>query len=375
MNNQQEFEKILNERLERQQQEREVKEIKKTNFFKKHWISILLVIAATLTTISILFIISKFTPELLSTHQSKVITKKKEVSYYSSLSGVKVTDQNQVNAPITAVMIENSPEARPQSGLASAEMVFEAVTEGGITRFAALYQNNKPTMIGPVRSVRTHFANLLTPFNTSIAHVGGSVSALALVRNGNYRDIDQMFNGNYYWRSNDRYAPHNVYTNFEKLDALNKSKNYTSSNPISFNRQDPKPAKENLVNQINVNFSSPLYSTYYTYNKEQNNYTRYLNGAIHKDREKGNITPNAIVVMLTTMAKIPGDKDEPQVVALGSGETYIFQNGTMIKGTWSKQSKESQIKLLDQNEKEIILNRGMTWFSLVTKELGSISWQ
>ena len=75
------------------------------------------------------------------------------------------------------------------------------------------------------------------------------------------------------------------------------------------------------------------------------------------------------------MAKIPGDKDEPQVVALGSGETYIFQNGTMIKGTWSKQSKESQIKLLDQNEKEIILNRGMTWFSLVTKELGSISWQ
>ena len=98
-------------------------------------------------------------------------------------------------------MIENSPDARPQSGIKQAGVVYEAIAEGGITRFLALYQEAKPGLIGPVRSVRMYYVDWAAPYNASIAHIGGSAAALAEVRNGNYRDIDQFFNSGSYWRA------------------------------------------------------------------------------------------------------------------------------------------------------------------------------
>ena len=107
-------------------------------------------------------------------------------------------------------MIENSPDARPQSGLKAAGVVYEAIAEGGITRFMALYQTSKPELIGPVRSLRMYYLDWFAPYSASIAHVGGSLNALTEARSGKYRDLDQFFNSQTYWRASDRYAPHNV---------------------------------------------------------------------------------------------------------------------------------------------------------------------
>jgi hypothetical protein len=114
--------------------------------------------------------------------------------FYSNLTGNLVESDAVSKQAVTGIMMENSPDARPQSGLKDSGVVFEAIAEGGITRFLVLYQEQKPQLIGPVRSVRMYYVDWVAGFNASVAHVGGSAAALSEVRNGNYRDIDQFFN-------------------------------------------------------------------------------------------------------------------------------------------------------------------------------------
>ncbi|MCA9340125.1 MAG: DUF3048 domain-containing protein, partial [Candidatus Saccharibacteria bacterium] len=85
--------------------------------------------------------------------------------FYSPLTGREVKDSAATTQAVTAIMIENSPDARPQSGLKQAGVVYEAIAEGGITRFLAIYQEAKPQLIGPVRSVRMYYIDWSAPYN------------------------------------------------------------------------------------------------------------------------------------------------------------------------------------------------------------------
>jgi len=213
------------------------------------------------------------------------------------LTGELVKTEADTKKAVTGVMIENSPDARPQSGLKNSGVVFEAIAEGGITRFLVLYQQEKPKLIGPVRSLRLYDVEWVAAFDASIGHVGGSAAALREVRNGNYRDIDQFFNPGSYWRASDRYAPHNVYTNFSRLDALNKAKGYTTSKFTGFSRIDAEPVEVPDATSIDIKISGFLYDSHYTYNQKTNKYARNQAGEKHLDREDGQITPSVIVAM------------------------------------------------------------------------------
>jgi hypothetical protein len=296
--------------------------------------------------------------------------------FYSPLTGEKVPDLASTQQPVTAIMIENSPDARPQSGIKSAGVIFEAIAEGGITRFLALYQQAKPQLIGPVRSVRLYFVEWVAPFQASVAHIGGSKFALNEVRNGTYRDIDQFFNSGSYWRAKDRYAPHNVYTSFERLDALNAKKGYSTSVFTSWPRQDAAAAKTVAVNDISVHISGAAYDSHYTYDAASNTYLRYLGGAVHKDREAGNITPNVVIGMDVTETRIFEDGYREQITTIGSGKAHIFQNGTELEATWTKKDKGSQLSFTDSTGKEIPLNRGQTWITAIpTNKGGKVTWK
>jgi len=155
----------------------------------------------------------------------------------------------------------------------------------------------KPKLIGPVRSLRLYDVEWVAAFDASIGHVGGSAAALREVRNGNYRDIDQFFNPGSYWRASDRYAPHNVYTNFSRLDALNKAKGYTTSKFTGFSRIDAEPVEVPDATSIDIKISGFLYDSHYTYNQKTNKYARNQAGEKHLDREDGQITPSVIVAM------------------------------------------------------------------------------
>ncbi|OGL34054.1 hypothetical protein A3F64_02205 [Candidatus Saccharibacteria bacterium RIFCSPHIGHO2_12_FULL_42_8] len=314
-----------------------------------------------------------------------IIRKKIEQKYYSPLTGNEVVDETATKRAVTGIMIENSTSARPQSGLKDSGVVFEAIAEGGITRFLAIYQQEQPALIGPVRSVRPYYVDWIAAFDASVAHIGGSYNALKEVRNGQYRDIDQFFNSGSYWRAKDRKAPHNVYTSFEKLNALNEAKGYKESTFTGFNRVSIEPEKKTtkkkvetttpeVANQVQVNISGVLYNSSYSYNTSTNTYDRSQAGAPHTDREAGQISPRVVIVMKVPTKLGFEDGYREQMTTIGTGEAHIFQKGTHIAGTWKKDDKKSQIKFLDNSSKEIPLERGQTWITAIAPGK-NVTWQ
>lgn len=295
--------------------------------------------------------------------------------YYSTLTGIEVADEAATKQAVTAIMIENSPYARPHSGLQQAGIVYEAIAEGGITRYLALYQESKPGLIGPVRSLREYNVDWITPYQASVLHVGGSRAALKLVRNGQYRDIDEFFNSGIYWRATDRYAPHNVYTNFERIDRHNRTKGWLTSEFTGFDRTDGKAAAEPNATAVTINFSSHLYNTRYAYDPKSNTYTRYLAGEPHKDREKGNITPSVVVAIWVNERTVMQDGYREEIQTHGEGKATIFQNGTTVQATWRKANRAAPLQLVDAESKPIKLVRGQTWIAAVPNGKGSVKWQ
>lgn len=307
-----------------------------------------------------------------------ITTKQKVVPqpvYYSPLTGAKVADEATTKQAVTAIMIENSPDARPQSGIKETGVVYEAIAEGGITRFLTLHQEDKPQLIGPVRSIRMYYVDWLAPYNASVAHIGGSAAALAEVRSGNYRDIDQFFNASSYWRATDRAAPHNVYTSFEKLDALNAAKGYTTSEFQSFPRVDGKTAATPNATSIDMNFSSYLFNTHYDYDAATNTYLRSVAGQPSEDREKGRITPSVVIALKVTMVHVMEDGWRESIGTTGSGTAYLFQNGTVTECIWRKDGRTSPLQLLGADSKPLSLGRGQTWIGAIPTNGGGVSWQ
>lgn len=307
--------------------------------------------------------------------------------FYSPLTGNEVADEAATKRAVTAIMLENSPDARPQSGLKDSGVVYEAIAEGGITRFLAIYQEQQPGLIGPVRSVRPYYIDWAAPYDASIAHIGGSYNALQEVRNGQYRDIDQFFNAGAYYRASDRYAPHNVYTTFERLNALNAAKGYTTSTFTGFvraeipNKTTPKPKVKTPVppalataNTIQVNISSGLYNSSYTYDGTNKFYVRNQAGGAHTDREAGQITPKVVIVIKVPTVLGFEDGYREQMQTIGSGEGYVFQNGTVQGVSWNKADKKTQLRFLDAAGKDVPLERGQTWITAIGTDR-TVTWQ
>ncbi|MFZ2979004.1 MAG: DUF3048 domain-containing protein, partial [Candidatus Magasanikiibacteriota bacterium] len=138
-------------------------------------------------------------------------------NYRRILDGVCVAMQTDINPKLVAVMIENHSEARPQSGLVDASIVYEAPVEANYTRFLAIYPaDTTVNKIGPVRSARPYYLDWLGEYGTPMyMHVGGSPNALEIIKTRNIFDLNEFYRGWYYWRSEDRSAPHNTYTSSE----------------------------------------------------------------------------------------------------------------------------------------------------------------
>lgn len=291
----------------------------------------------------------------------------KPVNIASPLSGVMVAPEL-AKRPVTAVMIENSLDARPQSGLQDAGVVFEAIAEGGITRFMALFQDTTPQHIGPVRSLRPYYIDFATPFQAGIAHVGGSPEALAQIRNGGQRDLDQFFNAGAYWRNSGRAAPHNVYTSFEKLDALNLGKGYTGSQFTPWVRKEEQKLAVPTAAKIDIKISSTLYNVHYDYDAATNSYLRSEGGRPHistssaADAAGQQLKPK-VVVALAVPYSLSGKYSVYGIN--GSGTMFVFQDGGVTQGTWTKADRGSQFIFKDAAGNPLALNAGQTWVSLV----------
>ena len=310
--------------------------------------------------------------------------------YYSPLTGLESQNKNAATAAATCIMIENSVEARPQSGLKDAGVIYEAIAEGGITRFMAVYQDAKPQYIGPIRSARMTFVEMSRQYQCGYIHVGGATVAIETLRAGNgYRDLDGGWvEGKYVFRIKERWAPHNVYSNFNSIDEWEKTKGWTSSKFNGFARIKPDTiveveAEKRNATKVSINFSgNSVYNVRYVYDAATNKYKRYhaYQNTPHLDKAKDGKTtqhaPDVVIAMrVTTKARPKAKAGFFDHTTTGSGEAVIFQNGTATKATWKRATVKDELAFYDKDGEVIELNRGQVWISMYASSVGgSVSW-
>ena len=338
-------------------------------FGKKEWLTLAAVIIL-LGGGTAGWLLTRHSTPVASTKPKVVVVKKPVVvvptTVPSALTGLPVAPS--VNSgPVTGVMIENSDEARPQSGLNSAGVVFEAIAEGGITRFLALFQDTTPDNVGPIRSARPYYEQWALGFDAGYAHVGGSPEALADLKTWGVRDLDQFYNGGSYHRVSNRAAPHNVYTAIATLNQLETKKGYTSSSFTSFPRKPAAPAKLPTAKTINLTLSGPDFNVVYQYDPATNSYLRNEAGAPQIDANTSTQLSPKVVIALVMPYSIEADGYHSSYTTIGSGPVYVFQDGLVTVGQWAKSSNASQFIFTDSSGAVIALNPGQTWLTAIAK--------
>lgn len=275
---------------------------------------------------------------------------------YSQLTGLEV-EPDVAKRPILAVIIENSQAARPQTGLDAAGIVFEATTEGGVTRYLALYQEEAPAEVGPVRSLRLYLLDWAMGFDASIAHVGGSPEALQSAKDRNAKSLNEFDNPAPYFRSNDRDAPHNMYARLLDLRKLQEELGHDTSVFQDIPRSAGAPLPDPLHSTIAIDYSGPEFLAEFRYDPARNAYARHLGGEPHVDQATGNqITVKNLVVIQRPAA----DR------GTGSGEALVFKDGDLVRARWQQDDHDARMILKDDQGNEVPLNRGDTWIAAVS---------
>lgn len=279
------------------------------------------------------------------------------------LSGLDV-EASLAARPVTGIMIENSEEARPQSGLIDADVVFEAIAEGGITRFLALFQSRKPEYIGPVRSARPYYVEWAKTFDASYVHAGGSPDGLQTISNLGVKDVNAFAYGDdVFYRTTDRSSPHNLYSSFKGLDKVNQDEGFTSSKFTGWIRKKDVPQTP-TAKTIDITISSPYYNPSYVYDATTNSYLRSEGGELHKDEKSSKqLSPKTVLVMVM-------NRSQNGIYSVyktnGSGKFLSFQDGIVTEGTWSRTNTTDQYTFKDANGFDYLFNKGQTWVSIVT---------
>lgn len=285
----------------------------------------------------------------------------------SPLTGLELASASLAARPVTGLMIENSYAARPQSGLLEAGIVFEAIAEGGITRFLALYQEAQPQYIGPVRSLRPYYIDFAMAFDAAVGHAGGSPDALNDISALGMKNLEVFAHGDVFWRIDERDAPHNVYTSFEKIDGLNTALGYTSSNFTPFARKKDV-AQTPTAAIIDFAISGYDYSAHFEYDAATNAYKRFMAGEAHVDLTSSTQISPKVVIAMVMGRNLMSDGSHSVYQTTGSGTMYVFQDGIVSIGTWSKADRTSSFVLTDKNGLAMSLNAGQTWISIVDSE-------
>lgn len=285
--------------------------------------------------------------------------------YFSIYTGEEVKKEVLDNIAVLAI-VENSVDARPQSGLNNADIVYETLSEGGIPRFIALFQKNKAEKIGPIRSARSYFLDISKEYNLPFAHCGGSEEALIKIKNEKLMSMNEIAYGSTYWRDKDRKAPHNLYTSTEKLRELIKAKNFIKAPTTKLKFDKNYWESDNLSKATDVHLKiNRFYNTSYTY--KNNLYYKSMDGTASTN--KGDNLPLAfknIVVQITSI-KLQSDGNHLDIALVGKGDGYVISNGKYTKMHWSKKDSNSQTYLTDEKGNSLPLSPGNTWWNIVDK--------
>ncbi len=283
-----------------------------------------------------------------------------------------------------AVVIENQVQARPQSGYNSADIVFETLAEGGITRTIAVFWGKSVKEIGPIRSLRVYFIEWTAPFDPVVMHIGYALSddpRIDVARqkiNGTFRSLDR---GGTFWRNSNRVAPHNAYSSTSLLYEKARVYGYSGS-PKEIEswlfKADASPEERGDTTEATIAFferlnNGGLYNITWRYDPEQNSYLRYNNDTPYVDANTNTtVTAKNIIIQRLSVVSAYDEKAHMIVTTIGTGDAIILRDGQAIYGTWRKESTGKRTRYYDSDGAEIVFNRGTIWVEAVPTDLGSV---
>ena len=269
------------------------------------------------------------------------------------------------------VKVPNDPAARPQSGLASADMIWELPVEGGITRYALLFHSQDASQVGPVRSARLSDLQYVPSLKAILAHVGGSEPVLAKIRpaaeRGEFVDVDEFTKANAFERVSGKQAPYNAYTSTAKLREAAGDSARIDVPAFAFSDEAPKGGAP--TRSFSVALSSRA-----TYTWNGGSWKRAQDGQATKDAAGGqDVSPVNVVIVKTDVTEIPGTADVTGAASVdfrstGSGTAIVFRDGMRIDGTWSRQQGE-MYRFADAGGAEVRLKPGLTWLHVIPKDM------
>lgn len=308
---------------------------------------------------------------------------------YEDLSGVVTTAALAHRYPI-AVMIDDSPAARPQSGLSVASIVWQAPAEGGIPRYMAIFQSGTPPRIGPVRSARLYFARWAAEWKAVYLHAGGPPPLRDFL--AGRQDLVLDVNGRATRRVSFRRAPHNLYTDGKRIRGYAEKSKRATSKRLAYDPTEPgrlQPFADGAAEadrgpdggSIRVTYTSERVS--YRYDRPSNTWLRTVDGrAQHDALAKGDrgygvigsgprIAPTSVIVMVVPIRRSKAIEGAAlgrlEADSIGKNTAWVFADGRVTKGTWNKRSPSDRTRFLDAAGKEIVLPRGQLFIQVIPK--------
>jgi hypothetical protein len=264
--------------------------------------------------------------------------------------------------------IENSVDARPQSGLEAADLVVEELVEGGITRFAAMYQSRLPRTAGPVRSVRNVDASLAGPTRGLLAYSGGAGRVLRIVGRAPVQQLSPSQAGNAYHRSSRRRAPHNLYANARKLSAHAHRGHRAPRAYLPFARDTAEAASGKRARVLRLAFSPAEHPTW-TYDRARHRWERSEGRRPARAASGARlVADNVIVLRIRTRDagyKDPAGSFVPETVLKGSGPAILATGGRVVHATWHKRGRDRVLRFTGPGGHPRKIAPGRTWLELV----------
>jgi hypothetical protein len=310
-------------------------------------------------------------PAFVRTTMSKVGLAEPAVPVTCPLTGEKAPHGMVPSRPALAIKVENAPEARPQTGLNRADVVFEEPVEGGYTRFIAIYQCAEAPRVGPVRSGRTTDPDVLVQFGKPIlGYAGGKEVVRKGIDKAGIIDVNYIDAAQAYTRDDSRAAPHNLYTTTKALWKTAASTEGAPAPVFAYDEDISNKAKR--VGTAHLPFSS-VSDVYWTWSKKQGVWLRSHGTVPHETTDGGQVSATNVVIMHVKVR--PGrlldaaGNPSPVVTLTGKGKAFVLRDGKMISGTWERSKLSDVTTFVGKDGSQITLAPGRTWVELLPTDV------
>lgn len=265
--------------------------------------------------------------------------------------------------PALAVKIDNHDAARPPRNIDRADIIYEEMVEYNLTRLIAIFHSDLPEIIGPVRSIRTSDIDILDQLNTPLLSASGAnKGVLAAVAQADLVNVNAIVAGGAYFRDTRLKAPHNLFARTIDLFGYANGRGGTPPALFTYREPDTLPKGGVPIAGVTVDFGRALID--FTWDANREAWLRSQNGTPHVLQSGRRLAPENVVVLQMEYGVSSADSQSPEVQSIGTGNAYVFSNGQIVFGTWSRSSSTEPIAVVDANNIPIALTPGHTMVEL-----------